>query len=82
MKREFFVLTGGPDGTHFNGPLNEAELLIRITPDENGETYYGSRSNFLKKIPDLEYMDESEILIIEGKIVQPQPRAVVTEYEV
>ncbi len=80
--RQFFILTGGPDGTHFDGPLGVEELLNRLSPNEHGDAYYGDRNKFLNGVPDLEYMNETEMLIIEGKIVIPQPENVVKTFKV
>ncbi len=82
VMRQFFVLTGGPDGIHFEGPITEGELLNRITPNEHGETYYGNIKVFLSNIPDLDYMQPDELFIIEGEVVIPKAKQVVQEYKV
>lgn len=78
----YFVVRSGEDGTSIDGPISEAELLKRITPNEHGETYYGLRHGFHVRIPpnDKGYWSEKEgeecLLIIRGKIVVPQVVAV------
>ncbi len=81
MIRRFFVLKGGPDGLRLEGPIGETELLNRITPNERGENYYGDIKVFLGRIPDSEYMQEDELLIIEGEVIVPKTKQVVQEYE-
>ena len=81
MSEEFFVIGCTADGTTFDGPLSRAELEKRLS-----ENYYGSCPKFANKNPGTDgfciRLDERELLIICGSIVQPKPAEVVTRWEV
>lgn len=73
----YFILSTSVDGSGFDGPLTEGEVLKRITPSKNGETYYGHQK-FLKSVPDLNSSKDG-ILIIKGEIIVPKATEVVTK---
>ncbi len=72
------------DGDMSVSVVDEAELLKRITPDEDGETYYGDTSFLseqdLAKNGDPMYWSK-RLLIIRGEVVVPRPKKVVSAYE-
>lgn len=81
----YFLIKSDEDGTEIV-QLEAEELLKRITPDENGDTYYGSGLEFLDKVPNSDkgcWMDMSEnaMLIIKGEIIKPKKIQVVSKYE-
>jgi len=81
----YFLLTSNEDGTSII-QLDEQELLKRITPDKNGDAWYGSDVTFLSGVPksDKGYWNgvpENSVLIIKGEIVVPKPKAVAVKYE-
>lgn len=85
MKTGYFVIRGTEDGVRIDGPLPEAELLKRITPNPNeeGYTYYGKELEFSDVMPkDFNYCDSSLLVIIKGEIVVPKPKQVVNTYEI
>lgn len=76
----YFVITGG-DGEAFAEKVTEEVLLKRITPDGNGNTYYGKNPKYLEKLPDvLGHLDTDEVVIIKGEVVVPKPVVTVTQY--
>lgn len=81
----YFILTSGEDGTTIE-QVTEDELKKRITPDKDGDTYYGSKLEFLGKVPKNDKgcwygVSESAMLIIKGEIVQPKAVAVAVKYD-
>lgn len=81
----YFIIRSGEDGTNIE-ELTMREILDRISPDEDGEYYYGNELMFLEKIPedDKGYwigVPENATVIIEGKIVIPKKIEVTTKYE-
>jgi hypothetical protein len=79
----FFLIHSSEDGTTVT-QLTEAELLKRITPDADGNTYYGSELTFLDKITDSDggcwMAPEGSVVIIKGEIIQPKPVSMVTKF--
>ena len=81
----YFMIRNSDGDTHIE-PLTREELMKRITPDEDGNTYYGHIDNitFLDAIPedtDTNYWGEG-IIIIKGDIVTPRPKEVVKSLEI
>lgn len=81
----YFILTSGEDGTSIE-QVSEAELLKRITPDKDGDTYYGGDISFLNRIPPDHKgcwggVPDGAVLIIKGEIIQPKAKAVAMRYE-
>mgnify|MGYP001565053098 CR=1 FL=1 len=84
----FFVIHADEDGICISKPLTEEELLKRITPDEDGHTYYDSYKGppvFLDKIPEIDkgsfyQAPEGALVIIRGEIVVPSPVEVVKQF--
>lgn len=74
----YFILRTCDDGPSFKGPLTEDEVLKRITPNKDGETYYGPNLKFVTSVPDLD-SSEKAILIIRGEIIVPKVAEVVTK---
>lgn len=84
-KHSYFIVRSTGDGTSISC-LSEQELLDRITPDEDGETYYGGELTFLGDIPSSSkgYWDDTPdnaVLIIRGEIIKPVPVDVVRKFE-
>jgi len=80
----YFIIRGTEDGIKIN-QLSKKELLERITPDENGEHYYGDKElKFLDYIPAIEdgYFNEYGIVIIKGDIVIPESKIIVKTYSI
>lgn len=85
-KVSYFLVWPGDDGTEIE-ELTKEELLKRISPDEDGDFYYGEEFKFLDKIPEIDKGDWGQVpdnvaVVIEGKIVKPRSVKVVTKYEV
>lgn len=81
----YFILTSGEDGTSIE-QVDEYELLKRITPDKDGDTYYGSEIEFLEAIPKNDKgcwygVSDNAVLVIQGDIVTPMPVVQVTKYK-
>lgn len=76
----FFVIRSTADGTTFHGPLTGADLSHRLESQ-----YYGNIRKFADKNPGTDGFcirtDEDELLIIKGRIVQPNVVQVATKYE-
>jgi hypothetical protein len=82
MSQGYFVLRVSDDGdVSFDGPLSSDELRKRITPDDDGETYYGRRIGFADSVPGFLGLLDGRILIVKGEVVVPQPVQTVTEYK-
>ena len=81
--RQFFIVYGDEDGGHVDGPFPEVELLRRISPDmeDEGVNWYG-RNKFLDYIYNFDTWPEDAMTIIEGKIILPNIKRVVREYEI
>jgi len=81
----YFILKCDEDGVSIDGPLTEAEVLKKITPDEDGCAYYGADLKFLKKVPGQDKGDwrapDGSLLIIKGKIVAPKVVQTATKME-
>lgn len=79
----YFVLTAGPDGNYFKGPLTQEQLKEEIK--EHVESNDGAIT-FSKEIPDSDnfcfMMDDCEMLIIQGKIIQPKPDKIVESWKI
>ena len=87
---QLFIITSSEDGISIDGPLTTAEIQRRITPDKDGETYYGTNPIFADKMPhtadghfnDSRFPDAGRIVVIlRGSIIVPTPVARVTEYK-
>ena len=83
----YFLVISTEDGTKIT-KLTREELLERITPDEDGETYYGGEDGlvFLDEIPDSDKgcwrdVPDNAVLIIQGEIIKPRITKVATKYE-
>ena len=78
---KYFVIYNG-DGDTTVSQLSKEELVSRITPDEDGEGYYG-KVGFLKSIEekDTNYWGDN-ILIIKGEIVIPEPKNVIKSFDI
>lgn len=78
---QFFVMHSGEDGISVNGPFDSETLRKRLNED-----YWGAHG-FHDRVPEIDrgYFMEKEgqekLLIIRGVIVVPQPRQVVTTWE-
>jgi hypothetical protein len=77
MSNYYFIVRSTEDGTRVDGPLDQKTVLGRITPNGDGETYYGSNLEFLRSVPESDkgcWMGTSEgaILILKGEIVIPR----------
>ena len=70
----YFVITSSDGETHVT-QLDAAELLKRLKPDSEGDTYWG-RSKAMDSIPksNTNYWPEGSLLIINGEIVVPKPK--------
>ena len=80
----YFLIHSGEDGINIEA-LTQEEVLKRITPNEDGETYYGVDVEILKNIPSIDkgYFvtnKEDSILIIKGEIIVPRAVNMVTKY--
>jgi len=65
--------------------LSKEELLKRITPNENGEHYWGDEElKFLDYIPKIEdgCFNEDGIVIIKGEFIIPKPKIIVKKYDI
>jgi hypothetical protein len=83
----FYVLHNSEDGDVRIEELDLDTLLERIRPEEgtvHNVNYYGANGFFegLPESRDPQMWDPKKLLIIEGKIVVPKPKQVVTEYEI
>ncbi len=76
----YFIIHSDEDGTRVV-PVTKKELLKRIA-----EEYYGPNMKALPKIPDSDkgywMAPEGSYVIIKGKIIMPDARQVVTQYDV
>jgi hypothetical protein len=84
-KHSYFIVRSTEDGTNIN-LVSGQELLDRITPDQDGETYYGSELVFLDSIPATskghwDDTPDNAVLIIRGEIVKPMPVDVVRKFK-
>lgn len=74
----YFTLTCSPDGTRLHGPFTKEQLLEELAELRPGR--------FLQHIPNTDgfcfMMRDDEMLVIEGRIVQPKPKTVVEQYDV
>lgn len=79
MNRYFVIRNSEGDTTVES--LTREQLLARLGP--NGP-YYGRGVSFIEEITktDTNYWPEKSLLIIQGEIVVPEERKVVTEYDV
>lgn len=81
MGEEFFIIKSTADGTTFDGPLTRETLEKRLA-----ENYYGPNKRFAAKNPGTDgfcfRLDDDELLVIRGNIVQPKPSEVVTRWQV
>lgn len=88
MSNGYFVIYGSEDGIFIDGPLSAAELETRLTPNEHGDTYYGSRRGFYDHVPAQldgyfnEHEDDRKLLIIKGEIVTPKAVQVATRFDI
>lgn len=57
-------------------PMSKDELRKRLKED-----YWGSRPVFAKPGKDINTADFAGLVIIEGKVIQPRPVKVATEYD-
>lgn len=71
-----WVLSNMEDGISIDGPLPDAEVVARLTPDADGETYYGhtGRIVILDRLPQaVGYLptnkEEKPIVILRGEVV-------------
>lgn len=84
-EREYFVAYSDDDGTKIDGPFTKTELLDRITPGEDGTTWYGN-IKFAARIPDRDggcwMAPEGTTVVIKGRIVMPQPVQQIVKMEV
>ena len=76
-EREYFVLRSDEDETKIDGPFTKTELLNRITPDDEGVTWYGETLKFTARIPESDggcwiAPEGTAIIIIKGRIVIPR----------
>ena len=78
--RQFFIISGGEDGTNIEGPFDEPVLDERFTLDESGCTWYG-RVKLITEVPDLDCWPANQVMIIEGKAIAPKPVEVIKKYE-
>lgn len=81
----YFLITSGEDGLTVER-LTETELLERIEPDENGDSYYGEALEFLSKMPDVESgcfvgVEDNAVVLIKGEIIVPKATKVATKYK-
>ena len=78
---QYFIIRGSCDGTSCSQMTRE-QLLKNITPDKDGETYYGWReAEVLAELPD-DISSFSGLVIIKGRIVVPTAKQTVTQYEI
>lgn len=81
---KYYIIHSGEDGLDVEEVTKE-ELLERITPSEDGETYHG-HTEILNTLPDCDggYFvgHHGALVIIKGKIIVPKAKKVVTEFEV
>ena len=75
-KVNLYILSNMEDGISVSGPLTAAEVVRRLRPDADGDTYYGheSRLVFLDRLPPaVGYLptnkDEKPIVILRGEVV-------------
>lgn len=80
----YIVFNSTDDGVHVCTVSHE-ELLVRITPDSDGNTWYGGSRPilFLESIPDTADIDgwPEGVLIVKGDIIVPKPIQTVVRYE-
>ncbi len=74
----YFILRTSHNGARLHGPMTELDVLTKITPSKDGETFYGPDLKFLTSVPDLD-STERAILIIRGEIVVPKAVEVITK---
>lgn len=84
MTKSYFLITCGEDGIDIE-QLSEGDVLNRITPDEDGSTYYGEPLEFLTKVPEVDKgyffnTGESSALLIEGRLIKPKAVKVETKF--
>jgi hypothetical protein len=86
--KEYFIIHSSESGIQIEGPLTQSEVLKKITPDEDGVTWYGRLGSFHAQVPEIEdgYFtkqgdDETRLLVIKGRIVIPAAKTVTTAYE-
>lgn len=81
----YFIITSGESGTRIDGPMSDKEVLTRITPDNEGTTYYGRNIHFLVRIPhsDKGYWiaEDNSMIIIRGDITVPKVVTTAVKYE-
>lgn len=86
---QLFIITSSEDGINIEGPLTTAEIQRRITPDKDGETYYGTKPIFADRMPHTEdgYFNDSRfpdgriVVILRGSVIVPEVVTKVTEYK-
>ena len=82
----YFLLHSDEDGVSIE-ELTEKELLKKITPDKDGDTYFGDgeKLTFLSTIPDSDkgywMAPECSLLVIRGEIVIPKKVETITRYK-
>ena len=83
-EREYFVLRSDEDGTKVDGPFTRTELLEKVTPGDDGTTWYGN-VQFAPRIPDRDggcwIAPEGTTVVIKGRIVIPQAVKLVVRFE-
>lgn len=77
----YFIITGSEDGGCRVCQVSRDELIRRLTPDENGESFYGNWK-IAKQIPKVFDDSLNEIVIIKGELVVPKEVSVVKKYEI
>lgn len=81
----YFIIRPQRDdgGASVDGPFGEEELLRRITPDRNGDSYYGTNPRFCTELPNFDVVadDDNPIVIVRGSIIVPKAVTVVTKLE-
>jgi len=81
---KYFIITSSEDGTTVE-QITKEELMSRITPDEDGDLYYGLGAKFLNELPEWNdgypNMSFEDVIIIKGDFVVPKEKKVVTQYE-
>lgn len=80
----YFIIYTSEDGDVSLEAVTQEEVLKRVTPDEDGYTYYGPQAEIHSHMAagGVDLQCGSGVYILKGQLVVPLPKEVVTKFEI